>query len=323
MHLRVWAALACTAIGLGLASPALCEPPPVAYIDHVYPSGLTLSAAARVKRSGGFLPISGSTLDLEPGDEIYMRKPDAVITVRYLANNTVVSVTGARTAGADKPDWTVQRPSLPGLTGGALALLKAAFKAAFDEVDQSGAAAAMSASRGIAVSGTCFNDTGRSDVPASFSIPVLMAGRSQIVEGPRALFVSWRGGAEPFSVVLADTATAAIISKSANVHDGCAVRLPQTDLKPGRYRLSVVDANNTRLEEDSLYVVEQAPKMPQQLRDAPLPDEARQLYFATWLAAIDQGEWAFEAQQLVASMDCHSAAVQDWLRRWGGVPACS
>ena len=40
------------------------------------------------------------------------------------------------------------------------------------------------------------------------------------------------------------------------------------------------------------------------------------------LAAIDDSEWALEAQQIVASMNCRAPGVEDWLRRWGDTPTC-
>jgi hypothetical protein len=107
------------------------------------------------------------------------------------------------------------------------------------------------------------------------------------------------------------------------VRGTCAAYLPRTDLRPGHYQLTLTDAQNVKEQEDSLFVVAEAPAEPSELRDANLPEEARQLYTATWMTVLDGGEWAFEAQQRVAAMDCHSTAVQNWLRHWGGTMPCN
>ncbi len=265
--------------------------------------------------------MRGTKLDLEPGDQIFVTNPNAVIVVRYIANNDPVKVRQSVRIGSTKEqaDLTVRSSSLPSLGG----TLWTWFKDQLTGADRSGSVLSAAASKGVGASDACFNETGRSDDPTSFIIPILTADKSQIVSGPRELFVSWRGGAPPFSVALANAKTGVVIVRLADIHAACFARLPETDLAEGRYRLTVTDANNVKEEEDSLFVVDHSPSMPPELRDAPLADEARQLYFATWLWAIDDGEWAFEAQQRVAAMDCHSAAVQDWLRHWGSSTPCA
>jgi hypothetical protein len=313
---------------VGLFVLALCclplsalATPAVAYVDRVFPAGSRLQDAVRVERAGRPVAITGDTIDLQPGDRLFIHRRaqgEWAVTVRYIANNTVVTVhRGARTGRTDGADLTVERPALPGLTGAVYRW----FKELLRGVDQG--ESAMTASRGPDGSGSCFNLSGNSNDPVGFSIPILRAAKSQVVAGPRALFVSWRGGAAPFQVTLAKADTDELVARQDNVRDTCSARLPKADLAPGRYVLKVADANNRREEEDSLFAVGAAPGMPPELRDAGLPGEVRDLYYATWLTSIDGGTWAFEAQQRVAAMDCRSAAVREWLSRWGEPGPCA
>jgi hypothetical protein len=314
ISVAMWASLACL-----FAGPAWSAP--VAYVERFFPTGAQLSQLIQVERAGRLLRFEGNKLDLEPGDQIFVTNPNAVIVVRYIANNDPVTVRQSVRTGSTKEqaDLTVGSSSLPGLKGE----LKAWFEDQLTGADRNGHKPLPAASKGVGAPGVCFNETGRTDDPMSFNVPILTAEKSQIVSGPRELFVSWRGGVPPFSVTFADAKTGAVIVRLADIHAACFARLPEKELAVGRYRLTVTDANNVKEEEDSLFVVDHSPSMPPELRDAPLADEARQLYFATWLSAIDDGEWAFEAQQRVAAMDCHSAAVQDWLRRWGSSTPCA
>ena len=58
--------------------------------------------------------------------------------------------------------------------------------------------------------------------------------------------------------------------------------------------------------------------MPQALADALLPEEARQLLYADWLARQGESEWRMEAIQMVAPYAKNYEPERDWLRQWGG-----
>jgi hypothetical protein len=287
----------------------------VAFVNQVFPS----NARFHVERDGHALPVTEHNANLAAGDRLYVDSPDALITVRYIANNSLVTVRrSARRGSAEEADLTVGAPALQGLTGVVLAW----FEGELSGADQGGHGLTSTLTRGGGSTGSCYNESGRTDDPTPFSIPILGAERSEIAAGDRSIFISWRGGAAPYTVTLSDAQTGTAVARSDNIRDGCWVRLPARRLAEGRYALAVVDGNGSKEEETGLFVVDVAPSMPQTLRDAQIDDNVRNLYYATWLSAIDKGEWAFEAQQFVAGMDCRSSAVQDWLRRWGDAPTC-
>jgi hypothetical protein len=250
---------------------------------------------------------------LLPGDQIVITRPGAVVIVRKLATNEIIAI------GTDATSLTYKlpQPAIPGLPKSVLAWFEGALRGANQASDSN----AMVTSR--AVKGPCYNETGKTNEPVEFRIPVLVASRSVIAAGNRSLFVSWQGGVPPFSLTLSAAQTGTIVAQTADIRGSCAAYLPRTELRPGQYRLTLTDAHNIKEQEDSLFVVDEAPTEPRQLRDANLPEEARSIYAATWLAAWDRGSWAFEAQQRVAAMDCRSAAVQDWLQQWGSSIPCA
>jgi hypothetical protein len=317
MKLRSMQVLLLAAWAVVLYPMPLAASDAVAYVERYFPAG-DLGHVIRVERDGRTLRVSGTKLDLAAGDKIFITDRDALVVVRYIANNVPVEVRqNIRTATTDQADLTVGQSSLPGLTDSLRAWLEDQLTTASQQTKRRPVA-----SRGVAVTSVCYNETGRTDDPIAFDVPVFQAQKSQIAAGIRSVFVSWQGGAQPYSVSLADAETNRVISELTGIKNSCATYLPTVDLKSGQYRLTVTDANNVKEEESNLFVVDASPQMPAPLLNAKLPDEARELYFATWLAAIDGGTWAFESQQQVARMNCHSAPVQDWLRRWGTPAPC-
>ena len=302
------------------APPDACRGDVVAYVVQHVPADQKLYGLVVISRKGKDgkfknVPEACSSVDLMAGDEIRVNQ-GAAITIRELATNKLIPVRHHSSTSA--PDYTVG-PTTPGLTGSPLAWLKGFFTLA----DQSGGGSVVAASRGPS-SGTCYNNSGRTNEPIPFRIPVLAADRSILAAGTRAIFVSWQGGVPPFSVTLSTAETGAVIAKTNGVLNACAVQLPRVSLTPGHYRIAVTDANNVAEQEENLFfVAADTPTTPRELRDADIPEEARQIYTATWMTVLDGGKWAFEAQQRVAAMDCHSAAVQDWLRHWGGTMPCN
>jgi hypothetical protein len=311
-----------------VASPSADVGEVVAYVENDFiPHGARLADIVHIKRHAKWLNITGSSIDLMVADEIYVVRPDAAIIVRMLADNEFIPV--RKTTKAEVADFVVRKVALPGLQGKMLVWMKDVLLGANRASSQNGVAASVAdnrievaASRAVNT-GPCYNETGKTNEPVTFRIPILAASRSVLAAGNRAIFISWQGGAPPFSVTLSDAETGRILAQTAGVGNTCAAYLPRADLRPGRYRLTLTDAQNVKEQEDSLFVVDEAPAEPRELRDANLPDEARQIYAATWLAVLDHGTWAFEAQQRVAAMDCRSAAVEDWLRQWGSSTPCA
>jgi hypothetical protein len=309
------AGLSAALSGLSFAqSPQTDADGTVAYIDRIIPSGARLADIAEIKRDNIELRLKDNPVKFQfrLGDQIAVTRQDAVVMVRLLATNETVVVTTK-----DKP-LTFKQSAVPGLLGSVATWLIGVLQGS----DQAGDSSVMTASRAVNT-GPCYNETGKTNEPVTFRIPILAASRSVLAAGNRAIFVSWHGGVPPFSVTLSAAETGRILAQTVGVRGTCSAYLPRTDLRPGHYQLTLTDAQNVKEEEDSLFVVAEAPAEPSELRDANLPEEARQLYTATWMTVLDGGEWAFEAQQRVAAMDCHSTAVQNWLRHWGGTMPCN
>lgn len=294
------------------AFPEPVSSDPVAYIEQIIPPDAKLDDVATISRDKKLLHFSGRQKFLQSGDEINITRTGAVVIVRRIATNQPVAVG----AGSVPLPYIVPKSSVPGIGGQLLSW----FAALLTNANQAGDGSAMVASR--AIQGTCYNTTGETNQPVEFRIPILTASRSLLAAGKRAIFVSWQGGAPPFSLTLAAVDTDRTVAEVTGIRDSCAAFLPRVELRPGRYRLTLTDANNVKEQEDSLFVVDKAPAEPRELRDANLPEEAHKIYAATWLTAQDRGIWAFEAQQRVAAMDCRSPAVVDWLRQWGGSSPC-
>ena len=297
----------------------------VAYVDRAMPERTQLADVVKVRRQGQWQSIAKDRYGLKAGDELFVTQPGTVIIIRILATNERIPVRqSADAAGAhSSPDWTV--PAGAGLPGAVADW----FWHFVQGAERTEGQTQIAASRGTGHtsqpaagrSGACYNETGKSDEPVQFRVPIRTATGSTIVGGNRAIFVSWQGGAQPFSVALSRAETGQTVAETNGVRGVCAVYLPRAVLTQGTYRLTVTDGNHVK-EQQAVAVVADLPGAPVELRQANVPEEARQLYTATWLSLLDGGKWALEAQQQVAAMDCRSATVQDWLRRWGGLAPC-
>jgi hypothetical protein len=308
------AGLSAALSGLSFAeSPQTDADRTVAYIDHIIPSDARLADIATITGKDIERRLKDNPVKFRLGDQIAVTRQDAVVMVRLLATNETVVLTTK-----DKP-LTFKQSAVPGLLGPVVPWLIGVLQGS----DQAGdSKTTTTASRGVNT-GPCYNETRKTNEPVMFRIPILAASRSVLAAGNRAIFVSWQGGVPPFSVTLSAAETGRILAQTDGVRGTCAAYLPRIDLGPGHYHLTLTDAQNVKEQEDNLFVVAEAPAEPRELRDANLPEDARQLYAATWLGVLDSGIWAFEAQQRVAAMDCRSAAVEDWLRQWGSSTPCA
>src|ERR1035441_8242748 len=140
------------------ASPDACGEV-VAYVVQHEPVDQPLSSLMDIRRKGKDVPAASAcySAGLMVGDEIHL-KPNGAITIRMLATNELRLV---RHQSSTRADLTVERPIMPGLNDGLLAW----FKEVLNLGDQSGGRRAVTtASRGIS-SGTCYNNSGRTNEP--------------------------------------------------------------------------------------------------------------------------------------------------------------
>ena len=148
----------------------------------------------------------------------------------------------------------------------------------------------------------------------------------KLAAGTRALHVRWKGGEALFRVLLLKGDE--ILSR-ADSPKGRSVVLPKVSLAPGEYELVIkdkkglgpeVDPLRGNADQETLIVVaaEALPRVPKELAEAPLPDEARRLLYADWLAREEGGAWLLEARQIAAALAETYAPARDWPARWGG-----
>jgi hypothetical protein len=287
----------------------------VAYVEHVYPVSIKLAQAISIRRQGHVV-ITTDNADLSAGDEIRILNPEATVVVRIVATRAAIAVRHHVGNRANEPDFTVPRTAVPGLLVQAFTFMKLASLSANQARGDT-----IAASRGTI--GTCFNSSGQTNVPIAFDVPALTADRSLLTAGERRLFVSWRGGAAPFSVVLADALSGAVLARTDGVRNGCGVRLPSANIISGRqYSLAVIDGNGLREEDDDIYGVIAAPAAPAELGPETASEGARRIYIATWLTLQGRGEWTFEAEQNVAALGCTAPGTREWLASIAGSAEC-
>ena len=309
------AAVLAIAFGLRTEGGQARAAPVVAYVARVAPAGRHLADVAVIRRGGAPLAIANDNIDLQAGDQIFLKSSQVVLLVRMIEDRLPVPVEKqSRPAGA--PDYVVRQPVQPGLAEQVWNAIKAIFIGA----DLSDLNVPLG-SRGDPEGGACFTKSEATSKPAPVRIPVFTAASSNLTPGARPLFVAWRGGAAPFSVSLELVSSGAVVVRADKINN-CAVWLPTAKLVSGHYRLVVTDATGVGASQDPIIVGESAPAMPAALAQADMPSEAREIYYASWLALTDSGAWTFEAQQTVAALPCRDAEVRNWLLKWARTPVC-
>jgi hypothetical protein len=132
----------------------------------------------------------------------------------------------------------------------------------------------------------------RGDEP--LDLPLLWADQNYVVAGPRALALSWIGGAAPFAVEIGPEGGPPAIAR-AGVR-AQALEPVAVDLVPGAWRIVVRDAAGETVE--AAFAVVPASALPPAPPDAGLerlPAALRDSAYAAWLAEQDEGRWLYEA----------------------------
>ncbi len=317
-NIHIAAILATGLAAAGLAVQAAAPAPVyVAYVERVYPSSLHLAQVISVTRRGIQVPVADNA-DLSSGDEIRVLDSQAAVTVRMVATRALFPIRRHGGGRLGEPDFTVPTVSIPGLPGKAWAFIKQAGLSANQARGDT-----VAASRAVPGVGACFNEGGKTNEPLSFDVPVLTAERSLLAQGQRRLFVSWRGGASPFSAVLSDAVSGQVLARADGVRTHCHAQLPAATIVPGaRYRLAIIDGNGVREEDGDLYGAARMPLAPPELQEGAAPGVARALYFATWLSLLGSGEWTFEAEQQVVALSCDAPGGREWLTSIAGSAEC-
>jgi hypothetical protein len=286
---------AATALAFSVACGTMSAAPDAEVAGWVEPDAKTQAiplAAFRLERAGA--TIAYSDLGLRACDRLSLVDEKAVVRVR-LASNLRLQL------DAQTPD---KRIEVPCDQRGVTATLASALRALISDAQQRKARVA-----------TLTRDL------TPLAVPVLFGPQTNLVAGHRGLFLGWTGGAAPFSVQLLDARNGREVTSISNLNTR-SVLLPTTVLEPGQYTLWVRNRAGHRVEgirEDTLMVLPQdaMPAIPDVLRSSGLTEEARTLFYADYLAALEDGRWTLEALQQVAALKGQSAAARQWLQRYG------
>lgn len=281
------------------AAPALAAPEqPYAWIDQAAGEA---KGAFRVQRDGK--DVAYTAAGLQRCDKVEWTDKTRPVLVR-LSNGRQFLF--SKSGGKDEFTVPCDQPGI----GAELMKFISSFVGAADEKTVK-AAAAMASRDPLAPS---------NPKPQSLSSPLLDADNPQLIAGSRALYVRWIGGTGPFEVTLADKATGEVLARRSGLISR-EVTLPTVQLRPGGYRLQIQQPKGPTghiLSEEDLLVVdgERLPRPPTELGE--LQGEARDLFYADFLATRDEGRWKFEAAQRVADLAARSPAAREWLKYRAG-----
>jgi hypothetical protein len=152
-------------------------------------------------------------------------------------------------------------------------------------------------------------------------LPILFAPSGAVMAQADQLYLTWRGGKGPFTMALRDAGGANVAERARIATHATVLALPLPRMVPGKYALQLSDSSNenSSLTEENMVIVEGStiPSMPTELREAELDPTARQLFYADFLVAYEDGRYAMQALQLVAALKPQTAASRSWLASWG------
>lgn len=292
---------------LGLCAPAAAVEPKAdetaAWIEMCRPADALATGKIVVERQGS--PVSFPSplphmAALRAGDRI--RIEDASASLRLCADSGCVPVT-AKEAG--KTGYTVSAQ-------GSTSAWKN-FAGWLGELKGRGAQVVAARTRGEE----------QEKYPAIYPADPRVAFK--LAAGSRTLHVRWSGGEAPFRVQLLDGERILGVADAAQRN----ATLPSATLAPGKYELSIKAREglapdveplrgNADVEDIIVVAPDALPPMPGELAAAPLPDEARRLLYAQWLAQQEGGAWLLEAQQTAAALAASYPPAQEWLQQWSG-----
>lgn len=293
-----WSAAMPIAALLGLAGlPAPAHAAPVAYVEASR-GGADLANEIRVKRSGKPVPVKGRYLNLEAGDEITLRKAKGQVAVRYLGNNAVHWVRRNMSGGFDYRVRAVETASLGTAVFDWLVqqVVGNSSPRPYQEITASSRSGRDQGSCAALVNGSV----------APFQIQNAASLPSRIVRDGRPVVISWLGGSAPYRIAVNGVPVSGETT-------ACQATIEAGALPQGASALTIADGQGSPPQTLTLQTESSRPPMPDVLAAATIPETSRQLYYASWLAALDGGVWSIEAQRVVLAQDCQKPEVRAWL----------
>ncbi len=265
-QLLLSAVVAFTALGAGqgVAGPVKpCSTSTVAFVKSIKgePANVLLARAGDEAQLSAFAPLcQGDVLTLKTGAETVVLGIAGSPGPKEVAGPTTYTVGGAVT-GAEAVSEVIQDRLLP--------------------------LGDRTVGQGL----------GRASDPFEFGLLDLETESARIKAGNRPLWVGWYGGYAPFELTVTGPSGAPVASQPVS---GQNILLPASDISPGRYTISVKDANG-RTRETSFEAVTDVP--PVATVDAPawMGADSEAMLVAFCVAAEDPYTWSFEAAQQLAS----------------------
>lgn len=149
-----------------------------------------------------------------------------------------------------------------------------------------------------------------SDSSNKLNIP-LLPDEATLIAGKRPLALAWQGGKPPYEVTLVRRDTREVSARFSELNTTQIIK--DVSLSPGVYELVVRDSASAAWREKVLAVEGGAiPEPPAELRA--LPENARRLLSASWLAGVEEGKWALEAYTQIALLANRNGAEENFLR---------
>jgi hypothetical protein len=142
----------------------------------------------------------------------------------------------------------------------------------------------------------------------TLTMPLLenVRGPARLVAGKRTLHFQWYGGHSPYRVVIYQRREM-ILNQSNLLEPVVNTELLNFEARKP-YRVMLFAATGQFMGGFRAFEAEQMPTSPKILADANLPENLRRTLQATWLVMQENGQWIFEAYQLVAPLTNYRAA---------------
>lgn len=133
----------------------------------------------------------------------------------------------------------------------------------------------------------------------NLSMP-LLANNSTVISGARSLALAWLGGKAPYQLEILRRDTRSSVVQVKNIPGRNFVI--RVDLPVGTYELLLIDSNGvTWREKLAAKPEDRLPSSPKELTQ--LPEQLQKILVASWLATIENGQWAVEAYSRVVELE--------------------
>lgn len=139
-----------------------------------------------------------------------------------------------------------------------------------------------------------------------FDVPLLRSGQT-IAAGRRSLSLGWMKSSAVTEISITTKNGKKLVNRAKGV--GGFWTSPELNVKPGRYRIVVSSGDGQVTGEIDVVAAEELPQVPPEIHDARLPSSLLRVAQAGWIAQQSNGQYRFEALQLLAGERSRAANV--------------